>query len=181
MLNNTPNAMSMPVRNFLPVSLLLVVALSGCGVTIPVLPATSSKSQFEGATYSGVIVDVDKAILGAELFRAFQQGSTGFVPVSGVRGEVEQLATNFCSRKGKVVRLVQETTSPNLILPGNFPRVEWLFECAEDLRKPAAAVLTSEGDRLSQLERLKRLFDNGTLTQKEFDEQKARILGGPSK
>ena len=173
--------MSISARNLPSASLLLIAALLGCGVTIPVLPATSSKSQFEGATYSGVIVDVDKAIPGAELFRAFQQGATGFVPVSGVRGGVEEFATNFCSRKGKVVRLVQETTSPNLILPGNFPRVEWLFECADDSRKPAAVALASESDRLSQLERLKRLLDNGTLTQKEFDDQKARILGGPSK
>ena len=177
----TPHAMAIPAKIHFAVSLSLAAAVSGCGVTIPVLPATSSKSQFDGAAYSGVVVEVEKQTPGAELFRAFQQGATGFVPVSGVRGGVEELATKFCSRKGRVVRLVQETTSPNLPLPGNFPRVEWLFECVENTKKSPPAEPSPEGDRLSQLERLKRLLDNGTLTPKEFEEQKARILGGSSK
>lgn len=145
---------------------MLVGAISGCGVTIPVIPAASSKSQFGGAAYSGVVLEVDKPTPGIELYRAFQQGATGFVPVSGVRGGVD---------KTKVVHLVQETTSPPLILPGNFPRVEWLFECLDAPKVEAGP--TAESDRLTQLERLKRLLDNGTLTQREFDEQKARILG----
>ena len=35
----------------------------------------------------------------------------------------------------------------------------------------------SSAERLVQLERLKRLLDNGTLTQREFEAEKARILG----
>lgn len=157
---------------------MLVGAISGCGVTIPVIPAASSKSQFGGAAYSGIVMEVDKPTPGIELYRAFQQGATGFVPVSGVRGGVEELANNFCTRKARVVHLVQETTSSPLIFPGNFPRVEWLFECLDAPKVEAGP--TAESDRLTQLERLKRLLDNGTLTQREFDEQKARILGTAS-
>lgn len=139
-----------------------------------VQPAASSKSQFEGAVYSGVVTEIAKPTPNAELFRVFQQAATGFVPVSGVRGGVEELANNFCTRKGQLVRLVRETTSPNLLLPGNFPRVEWLFECeAPSLSSKQAA------DRIDRLERLKKLLDNGTVTQKEFDTEKANILNAP--
>ena len=151
--------------------------LVGCATSIPVLPTASSKSQFEGAAYAGVTVEVEKPSLGGELYRVFQQGATGFVPVGAVRGGVEELATTYCTRKGKVVRLVQETTSPALFLPGNFPRVEWIFECAEAPRRESIPM--GEPDRLSQLERLKKLLDSGTLTQTEFEREKARVLGVP--
>lgn len=156
----------------------MALALAGCAVAIPVLPASSSKSQFEGAVYSGIALEVDKPTPGVDLYRVFQQGATGFVPIGAVRGSVEEVANIFCARKGKQVHLVQEITSPTLILPGNFPRVEWLFEC---LDAPKAVPNTSsESERIDQLERLRRLLDNGTLTQKEFDTQKARVLGqGP--
>jgi hypothetical protein len=36
-----------------------------------------------------------------------------------------------------------------------------------------------EGDKITQLERLKKLLDNGTLTQQEFEAEKARILIRP--
>jgi hypothetical protein len=159
--------------------MLVSCAVVGCATTIPVLPAATSKSQFEGAAYTAVRIQVEKPTPAAELYRAFQQGATGFVPVSGVRGGVEELAINFCSRKGRVVRLVEEATSPALFLPGNFPRVEWLFECAELPEKLSQPV--NELDRLTQLDRLKRLLDNGTLTQKEFDDEKTKILASPQR
>jgi hypothetical protein len=55
-------------------------------------------------------------------------------------------------------------------LPGNFPRVEWLFECEN------APVKARQADRLDQLEKLKKLLDNGTLKQQEFEVEKAKIL-----
>ena len=161
-------------RSLLLVLLTAIVTVS-CSTTMPVTSAATSKSQFEGAAYAGVASEAEKPTPGAELYRAFQQGSTGFVPVGGVRGGVEEQATSFCKQKAKVVRLVRETTSPALFLPGNFPRVEWLFECAEPSEKVAAPGPTA-ADKLSQLERLKKLLDNGTLTQREFEQEKAKVL-----
>lgn len=159
----------MNLRLFIAIA---AASLSACGTTVMVQPAANSKSQFDGAVYSGVAAEVAKPNLNAELYRVFQQGATGFVPVSGVRGGVEELANNYCGKKGQVVRLVRETTSPGLLLPGNFPRVEWLFEC-EDL-----PMKEKQADRFDQLEKLKRLLDNGTLTQQEFVAEKAKILAG---
>lgn len=149
--------------------------LSACGTTVLVQPAVSSKSQFEGSVYSGVVTELAKPSPNTELFRVFQQGATGFVPVSAVRGGVEELANSFCARKGQMVRLIRETTSPNLLLPGNFPRVEWLFECEASASQNKHAT-----DRIDQLERLRKLLDNGTVTQQEFDREKANILSAPN-
>lgn len=156
------------------ISCFFAIALSACGTTVMVQPASTSKSQFEGAVYSGVVTDTAKPNPNAELYRVFQQGATGFVPVSGVRGGVEELANNFCSKQGRMVRLVRETTSPMLLLPGNFPRVEWLFECEE-----SPVMESPSTDRLDRLERLKKLLDGGALTQDEFDKEKAKILASP--
>jgi hypothetical protein len=43
---------------------------------------------------------------------------------------------------------------------------------------PAPAAASGEGDMLAQLEKLGQLHDAGVLTDEEFTQQKARILGG---
>lgn len=160
---------------------LLAFALfaGGCASTTAVLPASTSASQFEGAVYSGETVELDKRTSGAELFRVFQQGAIGFVSVASVRSGVEEIATQHCARRGKVVKPVQETASKPPHILGNFPRVEWLFECTDSPQSAQQLAPSVEGDRLTQLERLKNLLDNGTLTQQEFEAEKARILIRP--
>src|SRR3989339_141280 len=111
--------------------LFIVIALSGCAHTTAVLPAEASKSEFQGAAYSGETVQLDKQTPGAEVFRMFQQGATGFVSVAEVRADVEVAATKHCARRGKAVRPIQETASKPPHIFGNFPRVEWLFECVD--------------------------------------------------
>lgn len=147
----------------------------GCANNPPVQPAASSKSQFEGATYGGETIQLGKPTPGAEAYRAFYQGGSSFVSVSSVRGTVEQMATQQCARNGKIVKPLQETASKPPHVLGNFPRVEWLFECADPVRGGVTA--PGDGDKLSRLERLKKLLDSGALTQQEYDREKAKILG----
>lgn len=139
------------------------------------LPAVASKSEFQGAVYSGDTVQLDKQTPGAEVFRMFQQGATGFVSVAEVRADVEVAATKHCARRGKAVRPIQETASKPPHILGNFPRVEWLFECV-DAPQPTMAP-RADSDRFGQIERLKKLLDSGALTQQEFDREKAKVLG----
>ena len=163
-----------PMRLF---ALSAALALLGCASNPPVQPAASSKSQFDGAVYGGEIAELDKPTPGAEVFRAFYQGGSGFVSVSSVRETVEEMAAKHCARSGKVPRPLQETTSKPPHVLGNFPRVEWLFECAASL--PANSATPSAVDKLGQIERLKKLLDSGALTQQEYDREKAKILGAP--
>jgi hypothetical protein len=163
-----------------PIRLLPFLAawlLIGCAGNPPVQPAATSKSQFGGAVYGGEIAELQRPTPGAEVYRAFYQGGSGFVSVSSVRETVEEMATKHCSRTGKTVRALQETSSRPPHVLGNFPRVEWLFECAPP---PATSASSSAGtDKLSQVERLKKLLDSGALTQQEFEREKAKVLGAP--
>ena len=155
---------------------LAILALSGCASNPPVQPAASSRSGFESAVYSGETVQLEKPTPGVEAYRAFYQGGTGFVSVSGVRESVEEMATKHCARKGKAVKPLQETTSKPPHVLGNFPRVEWIFECTDQLLPTAGAQNT---DKLGQIERLKKLLDSGAITQSEYEQEKSKIFGAP--
>lgn len=121
---------------------------------------------------------MEKPTPGAEVYRAFYQGGSGsgFVSVSNVREAVEEMATKHCARKGKAARPLQETTSKPPHVLGNFPRVEWLFECVDQVR--ANAPDPASIGKLGQIERLKKLLDSGALTQQEYEREKTKILGG---
>lgn len=165
------------MRTIFPITLSAAAVLMACGSNPPVQPAATSKSQFDGAVYSGETAVIDKPTPGAEVFRASYQGGSGFVSVSSVRETVENMATKHCARSGKVPHPLQETTSKPPHILGNFPRVELLFECSA----PAAThSIGSPGvDKLGQIEKLKKLLDSGALTQQEFEREKAKILGSP--
>jgi hypothetical protein len=150
-----------------------VLWITGCASTTAVLPAASSKSPFDSAVYSGETVTLATPTAGAERYRIFQQGATGFVSVANVRDGVDEIATQHCARSGKAARPLQETTSKPPHILGNYPRVEWVFECVEQARTSAPTT----SDRLDKIERLKKLLDNGALTKDEFEMEKAKILG----
>lgn len=164
-----------PVRWLLPT--LLALSTYGCASTPPVQTAANSKSPFDSAVYGGESATLAAATAGEESFRAFYQGGSGFVSLAGVRETVEDMATKHCGRQEKNVRLLQERTSTPPHILGNFPRVEWVFECTS--RSIAAAPAASSSEKLEQLERLKKLLDSGALTQQEFDREKLQLLGVP--
>jgi len=152
----------------------VAIVLAGCSSNPPVQPASNSKSQFGDAVYGGEASELGKATPGAEIYRAFYQGGSGFVSVSSVRETVEELAAKQCARSGKAARPLQETSSKPPHVLGNFPRVEWLFECTAPLATNAPNQQIT--DKLGQLERLKKLLDSGALTQQEFEREKAKLL-----
>jgi hypothetical protein len=156
---------------------LVALVLVACAHTPAVQLAANSKSEFAGAVYSGQTVELDKPTPGVELYRAFQQGATGFVSVASVRGGVEEIANQHCARRGRSARPIQETASTPPHMLGNYPRVEWLFECTDAPKAVGQQVTTS--DKLDKLERLKKLLDNGTLTRQEFEAEKAKVLTSP--
>ena len=153
------------------------ISMSGCAVAPPVQTAASSKSPFDDSVFSGELAQIAKATPGEESFRSFYQGGSGFVSLASVRETVDNIATKQCSSQDRKVRLLQERISVPPYILGNFPRVEWVFECVPQSTVITAA--TSSNTKLEQLERLKKLLDSGALTQPEFDREKAKILGAP--
>jgi Short C-terminal domain len=155
---------------------LAVAFLSACAITSPVRPEAASKSQFQGAAYSGETVSLEKATPGAESYRAFQQGATGFVSLQSVRSGVEEIASEFCGRKGKTFRGTSETAAKPPYILGNFPRVELIFEC---VAKSTIAGSVPEIGKYEKIAALKKLFDGGALTQQEFEAEKTKVLAAP--
>ena len=102
--------------------------LSACAVSPVVVPA-SSKSGFADAAFKGEEVEVAPPTPGLEQFRVFEQGATGFVPLSGVMEDVEYNATKHCEQRGSVMRAVKWHRSVPPHVLGNYPRAELVFEC----------------------------------------------------
>ena len=160
-----------------PMTLALLALLAACASSTAVRLAASSASAFEGAAYAGETVELEKATPGAQQYRVFQQGATGFVSVQSVRDGAEEVASNFCGRKGKTFRGVSETASKPPHILGNFPRVELVFECTD---KPNATTAPAPSTgKYEKLATLKKLLDSGAITQSEFEREKAKVLAEP--
>ena len=160
---------------FLATALLTFVA--GCSHTGAIQPASSGKSEFDGAVYSADTVELEKPTPGAEPHRIFHQGASGFVSLASVRGSAEKRAAAFCANLAKAPRYIRETASHPPHILGNFPRIELEFECAD--RPTKQNVEASDLDRYVKLERLKKLLDSGALSAQEYATEKARVLGTP--
>jgi hypothetical protein len=151
--------------------LLISVALSGCAENSAVIRANDHKSYFDDAVFTGEANVLDKDTTGSEQYRVYQQAATGFISVETCREEVEQKAFRYCENMGKSLKILEERKSVPPHILGNFPRAELLFVC---LPKPNT---TSFEDQLyTKLSNLKKLLDNGTITQAEFDQQKSILL-----
>jgi hypothetical protein len=158
----------------LPLSGVCLCWLAVCAVTAPIQPAASSKSGFEGTRCKGTTVRIHEAVSGRALYRVFQQGATGFVPIQSVRDEAEQRANDFCKRKnGGVMESLEETIANPPFILGNFPRIEIIFDCV-----PAAGstAMNNSDTEYVRLLNLKKLLDSGAITQAEFASEKAQIL-----
>lgn len=68
--------------------------------------------------------------------------------------------------------LGEKISEPPYIL-GNFPRIEIVFALVDNDQPSNSAQIRSKYD---ELEKLKKLLDDGVLTQEEFDLEKAKIL-----
>lgn len=153
------------------------MALSGCANTTAIQPTSSSKSQFEDAVYKGESVTINTGTPGAEEFRVFHQGATGFVSVQSVRESAEQRATEFCARSEKSMKPLRETASKPPHILGNFPRVEIVFAC---VAKPSTvSTPVNEDPKYTKLVNLKKLLDSGVLSKQEFEAEKAKVLSQP--
>lgn len=102
--------------------LFALLAFSGCAYDTPVQRYSESESRFRNSPQLMSHSYPDK-----DVYRIFQQGATGFVPISSIREDLEAQAERFGSRQGKsIVILGYNASKPPFIL-GNFPRMELVF------------------------------------------------------
>jgi hypothetical protein len=62
-----------------------------------------------------------------DVYRVYQRGGSGFVPVNAVRNAAEERAEAFARRQGRGMVILGEESGGNFPLPGSFPRVEIIF------------------------------------------------------
>jgi hypothetical protein len=110
--------------------------------------------------------------------KTFTESIIAQLPGSYRFNRFERLLNNGppSSPRGKVspfVVLGEKISQPPYIL-GNFPRIEIVFALID--QKSAVAGQPVTQDKYTDLERLKKLFDNGTLTKEEFEAEKAKLL-----
>jgi hypothetical protein len=86
----------------LAVLAIALVFLGGCANTSTIQPVSSSKSGFDGTVFGGESATINSNADGAEEYRVFHQGATGFVSVQIVREDAELRGKEFCERKGKM-------------------------------------------------------------------------------
>jgi hypothetical protein len=159
-------------------ALCTALALAGCGVTSPIERADNTKSNFDGAVYKGTKTVIKPTTPGAEAYRVFIQGATGFVSMSSVRDDAERRAAAFCKAEGdRLWDAIEETTANPPYILGNFPRIEIVFQCLTPSQKIDS--VSVRDPKYAKLADLKRLLDTGVITQAEFDSEKAKILAEP--
>lgn len=174
------NEMRYEVLSALPsvaIATFIAMSIVGCGQTSAILATDKSKSHFSDAVFKGETVMLGQPTEGNQQFRLFQQGATGYVSLQSVRDDIEIRAVQFCERKGQSMNALQETTSTPPHILGNFPRAELVFECVAK----ATSIGNSQVEdvRFLKLSNLKKLLDNGTLTQVEFEQEKRKVLSQP--
>ena len=146
----------------------VVVIIVGCAVSSPVQQYSNSRSEFDDPP---VLIDNDYP--DEDIFRIYHRAATGFVSIQSIRQSAEQRAEDFASRQGKNLLILGEQISNPPYILGNFPRIEIVFALIDKTMDESPA---PERDRYSELEKLKRLLDDGALSQEEYDTEKAKIL-----
>jgi Short C-terminal domain len=130
--------------------------------------------------------------LGDNTFSVTREASTGFTLPSSVHALKDQAlqdATQYCKDHGKQLKVVSVVETKPLFMTEDFPKAKVVFKALDpgdpELKAPppppaptvdAAGNVVSGGDLYTELTKLDELRQKGILTEKEFQEQKKRIL-----
>jgi hypothetical protein len=144
-------------------TILALFFLGACATSSPVERYAASKSHFNQPP-----VLMEGKYGDGDLYRIYQRAGTGFLSIQSLRDDVEQRAS-FAARQGKSFVVVGERISEPPYILGNFPRIEIVFALIEVAR-------AGSRDKYAELEKLKKLLDEGALTQAEFDAEKDKVL-----
>ncbi len=100
----------------------LLLSLASCAPSSPVQRVSESQSHF----YTPPVV-MSHNYPAQDVYRVYQRGGSGFVPVNAVRNAAEDRAEQFARRQGRGMVILGERSGGNVPLPGSFPRVEIIF------------------------------------------------------
>jgi hypothetical protein len=148
-------------------SVCIVQAIVGCATSSPIQRYGESESAF--STPPDLISNNYPE---KDIYRIYHRGATSFVTIQSIRNAAMQRAENFARQQNKSIIVLGEKISQPPYILGNFPRIEIVFVLVD--KEPDKS--QSQLDKYSEIEKLKKLLDQGALTQEEFDREKAKIL-----
>jgi len=149
--------------------ILVATALAGCATSSPIQRYTESSSAFSDPPQL-----MANSYPSKDIYRVYHRAATGFVSIQSIRQAAEQRADEFARRQGKTFIVLGEKISQPPYILGNFPRIEIVFAVVD--KKDESTKAPESRDRYADLERLKKLLDEGALTKDEFESEKAKLL-----
>ena len=169
------------VRKFICViSLMGIVLFSGCStstqfgsIASDIELASRSTSPFDETIFSGEIIQHNTNMENLPEYRIFHKGASGFVSRTSVRNSALKRIKAFCSDKEATPIIITERRSSSALIPGNFPRAEFIFICKKNPPKKTIS------DAYENLLQLKKLLDAGVITQEEFNNEKRKVFSVP--
>jgi hypothetical protein len=109
----------------------LGLGISGCAsVAPPVIDKESEgRSIFLSSPFHGERTEVGTDSSGAERYRVYVTGTTGFTNLSEVKANAGAEAEKYCAQQRKTVKRIEERTSVAPHVANNYPRFEIVFVC----------------------------------------------------
>jgi hypothetical protein len=110
-----------------------VVLLIGCAGSLPIQPASPSKSAAVSAVATGTPANVAPGTASNGPYAMFLPGEPGrFVSMASLRATAQKRAKEFCVGKGRAMQPVAETTSNPPCDVGNQPWIKIVFDRVEN-------------------------------------------------
>jgi hypothetical protein len=158
-----------PMKHHSITLVFLLMLLGGCATSSPITRYSESESAFN----PGPEV-MHHAYPDGDIYRIYHRAASGFVSIQSIRQAAEKRGLEFCQRQGRSMVVLGEKISQPPYILGNFPRIEIVFAAVEKAHEPQGHA--ADGDPYEKLTRLKKLLDDGALTQEEFNREKAKVL-----
>jgi len=144
----------------------VILLFSSCATIGPIKRYNESKSRFNNPPEL-----MSNNYPKADIYRVYQRASTGYTPMRALRNKVEDRIDKFARGQNKSFIILGERSSNPPFVAGNFPRIEIVFVLIDKNMNT-----NSKDDKITRLEKLKKLLDDGALTKEEYEREKKKIL-----
>ncbi len=149
--------------------IMVTLALGGCATSSPIQRYSESQSHFSKPPEL-----ISNNYSATNIYRIYHRASSGFVSTQSIREAAEKRVDEFAERQGKSFVVLGERISEPPYILGNFPRIEIVFALIDKPHETNS--VAPQMDKYDELEKLKKLLDEGVITKEEFERQKAKIL-----
>jgi hypothetical protein len=142
---------------------------AGCATSSPIKRYSESQSHFSEPPEL-----ISNNYPATNIYRIYHRAASGFVSIQSIREAAEKRADEFAERQGKSFIVLGERISEPPYILGNFPRIEIVFALIDKPHETNS--VAPQMDKYDELEKLKKLLDEGVITKEEFEQEKAKIL-----